>query len=221
MMIRHHPDDALMLAYAAGTLGAGHRLLLDVHLEGCAVCRQHLARLNAVGGMLLEELAPAELSPHALERVLARIDNAGPAAAEDVPGPSKGVRGKPWLPVPWPAAMAACDVGPWRWMGPGMYWNRVMLPDAPQAKVFMLRIGAGRMLPQHTHSQSELTQVLWGAFDDGRSEFRAGDFDETDGTVRHQPTVQAGGDCICLASVEGTLRFDGWLARLMGASIGM
>ncbi|MDM0044500.1 ChrR family anti-sigma-E factor [Variovorax dokdonensis] len=220
MRIRHHPDDALMLAYAAGSLGAGHRLLLDVHLEGCAACRQRMAQLNALGGVMLDELPPAELSPHALERVLARID-AGPGSLADAPRTSTVVGEKPWLPVAWPAAMSGCEVGPWRWMGPGMYWNRVVVPDAPQAKVFMLRIGAGRMLPQHTHSQSELTQVLWGAFDDGRSEFRAGDFDETDGSVRHQPTVQPNGDCICLASVEGTLRFDGWLARLMGASIGM
>jgi putative transcriptional regulator len=220
MMIRHHPDDALMLAYAAGTVGAGHRLLLDVHLEGCAACRQRLSQLDALGGVLLDDLPPAELSPHALERALARID-AGASAAPVPASMAPNARPRPWLPVPWPAAMDGCEVGPWRWMAPGMYWNRVRIADAPQSKVFMLRIGAGRALPQHTHSQSELTQVMWGAFDDGRSEFRAGDFDETDPSVHHQPTVQAGGDCICLASVEGTLRFDSWLARMMGASIGM
>ena len=215
-MIRHHPDDALLLAHAAGTLGAGHRLLLDVHLEGCPHCRQRLQRLDALGGVLLDSLAPAELAPDALERTLARIDATAPGSV--VP-PAQG--GKPQLPTTWPRAMAGCNVSRWRWMGPGMFWNRVTLPGEPDANVFMLRIGAGRMLPQHTHSHSELTQVLYGAFDDGRSAFAAGDFDETDSRVRHQPVVGAGGECICLASVEGKVLFEGWLARTMGALIGM
>ncbi|SFN41618.1 ChrR family anti-sigma-E factor [Variovorax sp. OV329] len=214
-MIRHHPDDALMLAHAAGTLGAGHRLLLDVHLEGCAHCRERLQRLDALGGVLLDQLAPAELAPDALERTLARIDAPQPQAAALAQG------AKPQLPTAWPRAMAGCNVSRWRWMGPGMYWNRVTLPDADDANVFMLRIGAGRMLPQHTHSNSELTQVLYGAFDDGRSAFAEGDFDETDAAIRHQPVVNTGGECICLASVEGKVLFEGWLARTMGAMIGM
>ena len=77
------------------------------------------------------------------------------------------------------------------------------------------------MLPQHTHSDSELTQVLYGTFHDGRALFGPGDFDETDGSIRHQPTVQAGGECICLASVQGRVLFDGAVARVLGALVGM
>jgi len=214
-MIRHHPDDALLLACAAGTLGAGHRLLLEVHLEGCPHCQQRMQRLDALGGVLLDSLPPAELSPDALERTLAVIDS--PASQQA--GPVQGA--KPDLPTVWPHAMAGCTVSAWHWMGPGMFWNRVTLPGVSDANVFMLRIGAGRMLPRHTHSHSELTQVLYGAFDDGRSAFAAGDFDETDASVRHQPVVGSEGECICLASVEGKVLFEGWLARTMGALIGM
>ena len=213
-MIPHHPDDALWLAFAAGTLGAGHRLLLEVHVEGCAHCRQRLQRLDALGGVLLGALPPAALPADALERTLAAID-APQAQAESPHG------AKPKLPVPWPRAMAQCEVSRWHWMGPGMYWNRVTLPDEPDANVFMLCIGAKRMLPRHTHSHNELTQVLYGAFNDGRADFAAGDFDETDGDIRHEPVVGPEGQCICLASVEGKVLFDGWLARTMGSLIGM
>ncbi|MFC5605583.1 ChrR family anti-sigma-E factor [Variovorax soli] len=213
-MIRHHPDDALLLAHSAGTLGAGHRLLLEVHLEACAHCRGRMQQLDAVGGALLDALPPSQLPADALERTLAALD--APQLQGTAPQGAK-----PPLPTAWPRALARCDVSRWRWMGPGMYWNRVTVPDEPQANVFMLRIGAGRMLPRHTHSHSELTQVLWGAFDDGRAEFAAGDFDETDGTIRHQPVVGAVGECICLASVEGKVLFEGWLARTMGSLIGM
>jgi putative transcriptional regulator len=219
-MIRHHPDDALLLALAAGTVGAGHRLLLEVHLEGCSHCQQRMRQMEALGGTLLGELTPAELAPDALERTLAAIDavqEAGPLHRPNV----KPEAVKPWLPTRWPRAMASCQVGRWHWMGPGMYWNRVTLPDESDGNVFMLRIGPGRMLPRHTHSGSELTQVIYGAFDDGRAEFAAGDFDETDGSIRHQPVVGSTGECICLASVEGKVVFEGWIARAMGGLVGM
>lgn len=219
-MIRHHPDDALMLALAAGSLGAGHRFLLEVHLEGCSHCQQRMQTVNSLGGVLLDELAPAELSAAALERTLAAIDTLDNSGTDPEPNTNQA-SAKPWLPTTWPRAMAHCEVGRWHWMGPGMYWNRVTLPDEPDANVFMLRIGPGRMLPRHTHSDSELTQVLYGAFDDGRAEFTAGDFDETDGSILHQPVVGSTGECICLASVEGKVMFEGWLARIMGRVIGM
>lgn len=216
-MIRHHPDDALLLALAAGTASAGHRLLLQVHVDDCPHCQQRMQRLDALGGVLLDALEPAELAPDALERALAAIDQPQASA----PPPAEGA--KPQLPTAWPRAMAGCTVSKWRWMGPGMYWNRVTLPqdDAGEANVFMLRIGPGRELPRHTHSNSELTQVLYGAFDDGRSEFAVGDLDATDASIRHQPVVGPAGECICLASVEGKVLFEGWLARTMGALIGM
>jgi putative transcriptional regulator len=95
---------------------------------------------------------------------------------------------------------------------PGMRWSRVTLADDRAANVFLLRIAAGKSLPAHTHDGIELTQVLHGAFHDGRERFDAGDFDEADGSIHHQPVVEPGGECICLASVEGRVAFDGRIA---------
>jgi putative transcriptional regulator len=97
----------------------------------------------------------------------------------------------------------------------------VTLPDDAAANVFLLRIGAGKNLPAHTHSDCELTQVLYGAFHDGRARFGPGDFDEADGSFEHQPVVEAGGECICLASVDGRVLFKGAIARTLGALVGM
>jgi putative transcriptional regulator len=117
--------------------------------------------------------------------------------------------------------MRGCGISNWRWMGPGMRWSRVELPRDPAANVFLLRIGAGKRLPLHTHSGIELTQVLYGTFDDGRALFGPGDFDEADGSFHHQPVVQGGGECICLASVQGKVVFQGALTRLIGSMVGM
>jgi putative transcriptional regulator len=219
-MIHHHPDDGLLLAQAAGTLSTGHSLLVASHVEGCVECQVRLRELESIGGAMLEQLAPAVLPSQSLAVALAAIDAPAPAATAKPPFHR---RSRPALPegMAWPRALRGCSATPWRWLGPGMRWSRVTVPHDATANVFLLRIGAGRELPVHTHSRSELTQVLHGTFHDGRALFGPGDFDATDGDVRHQPKVLAAGECICLASVEGRVLFEGALARLLGSLVGM
>lgn len=219
MKITHHPADDLLLAQAAGQLPTGPSLVLAAHVERCPQCQAQLRLGEAIGGALLEELPEATLQPDALARTLARIDALGatePVARVETTAP-------PPLPAGavWPRALAGCSATRWRWIGPGMRWSRVSVPWDPAANVFLLRIAAGKYLPQHTHSELEFTQVLHGRFHDGRALFDAGDFDAADGQVRHQPVVQDDGECICLAAVQGRVLFDGLIARTLGAMVGM
>jgi putative transcriptional regulator len=217
MSIDHHPGDDLLLSLAAGELAAGPTLLVSAHLEGCAPCRARLHTLQALGGALLDDVEPAAMATDAWARTLARIDR--PAAVRAAPRPAP----RPALPpgVDWPRSLAQCTVSRWHWMGPGMRFARVTAPHDPGAALFVLRIGPGRYLPRHTHAGLELTQVLHGAFDDGRGLFAAGDFDAADAEVHHQPVVSRDGECICLAHVGGGLRFDGRVAAFVGGLIGM
>lgn len=219
-MIQHHPDDALLLAQAAGSLGGGHSLLVASHLEHCGQCRRRLRELEAVGGAMLEELPPERLATDSLARTMAAIDAPAPAARPPL-APLQMPR--PALPegMVWPRALQGCSATPWRWIAPGMRMSRVSLPRDRDAKVFLLRSQAGREQPFHSHSGSELTQVLYGAFHDGRARFGAGDFEEADGSFHHTPKVEPASECICLASIEGKVLFESRLARWMGALIGM
>lgn len=219
-MIHHHPDDGLLLAQAAGTLSTGHSLLVASHVEACGECQVRLRELESVGGAMLEQLAPAVLPSQSLAEAMAAIDARPPAPKAKAPVRRNS---RPALPpgMAWPRALRGCSATAWRWLGPGMRWSRVTVPYDPAANVFLLRIGAGKELPFHTHSQSELTQVLHGAFHDGRALFGPGDFDEADGDIHHQPKVLAAGECICLASVEGRVMFQGVLARMLGSLVGM
>ena len=217
--IHHHPGDEWLVALAAGRLESGPALVIDAHVEGCAHCRERVRHYETLGGALLETLEPALLAPEALARTLAAIDNVPAPGIAPVRPPTP----KPPLPpgIAWPRSLRDCSVMRWRWLGPGMRWSRVTLPHDPAANVFLLRIGAGKCLPRHTHSDVELTQVLCGSFDDGRATFAQGDFDAADGTIRHQPVVHSGAECICLASVRGKVLFDGAIARLFGSMVGM
>ncbi|MEO7056441.1 MAG: ChrR family anti-sigma-E factor [Caldimonas sp.] len=233
-MIQHHPDEVLLAALAAGRLACGPAVVTATHLELCPRCRARLGQYEAVGGALLEAAEPAVLAAEALVRTLARIDElsatadasapAAPPAHATSPAHSRAAaRFLGSLPtgMRWPQSLAGCTPAGWRWLGPGMRWSRLRLADDPAANVFLLRIAAGKNLPLHSHRGLELTQVLHGAFDDGRARFDAGDFDGADDAVHHQPVVEAGGECICLASVEGRVAFDGRVAQVFGALVGM
>ncbi len=220
-MIRHHPGDEFLLSLAAGRLRPAEGLVVAVHLERCAECRARLHTLQSLGGALLEAAEPLPLATDAWSRTLERIE-AGPASTA-IATPMRAVQPPLALPghTPWPAGLRGCRVTGWRWMSPGMRFSRVTLPCDPEAALFLLRIGEGRSLPRHTHRGTELTQVLCGSFDDGRAHFGAGDFDATDENVHHQPLVEAGEDCVCLAYVGGSLKFDGRIASLVGSWVGM
>ncbi len=207
----------MLMACAAGSHTSGAALLTAVHLEGCMRCQRIVRDFERVAGSLLADQSPADLPVDLFAQLMARIDGS------DVPKTSPRVDPRPALPpgVDWPRSMRHCRISRWRVLGSGLRWSRVRLPDDPSANIVLLRIGAGKCLPPHTHSGVELTQVLVGAFDDGRTVFGPGDFDATDGSVHHQPVVQASGECICLGAVDGRLVFDSLLARWAGALVGL
>ena len=218
-MIQHHPSDELLLACAAGTLAAGEAIVLGAHLEGCPQCRASVRLFEAAGGTMLETIEPAPMVPEALAKTLATIERRPAPVAAPATVPLR----RPSLPpgVEWPRSLDQCAVSRWRWMGPGMRWSRIRVPHDPAANLFLLRIGAGKALAKHTHRGRELTHVMCGSFHDGRARFGAGDFDATDESIRHRPVLEAGSECICLASVQSRLVFDGVIARWVGALVGI
>lgn len=220
--IAHHPGDELLLAFAAGKLRPAQALVMAVHVETCARCRSRCRQLEALGGVLLDAIEPMPLDANAWTRTLERIDAMAdavpsqPPAALTATDPAAAAES-----MPWPHALARCEPWQWRWMGPGMRFARLHLRDDPGASLYLLRIAEGRSLPRHTHRGSEWTQVLCGSFDDGRAHFAAGDFDEADSHVHHQPVVRPGRACICLAWLDAPLRFDGRVAALIGGLVGL
>jgi putative transcriptional regulator len=217
-MISHHPDDDLLLIHSAGRLASAPAIVVAAHVEMCEQCRGRVKLAEQLGGVLLEESPPAPVSDEVLDRTIAAIDTSTPSRPS-----SRSTAGFPPSPagVVWPRSLARCDLSRWHWLAPGMRWSRVTVPWDKAANVLLLRIAAGKNLAWHTHSERELTLVLHGCFSDGRTRLGPGDFDETDPSVHHQPVVETGSECICLASIEGHVLFDGWLARRLGDVIGM
>jgi putative transcriptional regulator len=221
-MILHHPEDEFLLSLAAGRLPAGQAVVVAAHIESCAACGARLRTLQAVGGALLERADPHPLSPDLLAATLRRIADAPPERPRPTPLPAGAPAGTSLPPgVAWPTSLRGCQVSPWRWVGPGRRFSRVRLPHEPGASLFLLSISPGRSLPRHRHQELELTQVLCGAFADGRAVFGPGDFDAAGSDVHHEPLVQPGSDCVCLTWVEDRLRFDRRIAAAIAHWVGI
>jgi len=206
--VHHHPSDDTLAAYLRGSLDEGRRVLVAAHIELCASCARMAATSDHLAGLNLEGSDPAALDGDAVQRALARIDNAGASSHATSPStiddPPYGI-----------AALTGRTLGPWRWIGPGVHWRSVSVASEAGARVFMLRAAPGTSLPHHTHTGTELTLILRGAFAHQGGRFGIGDFDEADGTVEHQPLVEMGEECICLVAMEGQLRLLGLFGRLM------
>lgn len=210
MTIHHHPSDESLLRYAAGQLPAGPSVVVATHLETCPACHARLAAFAALGGRMIEDIAPERMAPDALADVMSRID-----AREAAPPPAPRRVPHHRVDIALPRALQRCDTGPWRWFGPGVRMSRVTIPEAPKARLTLLRVGPGRALPEHGHSGLEFTQVLTGSFTDELGHYRPGDLAEMDAEVEHQPIVDRGGECICLAAFDGQMVLSGLVGRLM------
>ena len=212
MTPQHHLSEDLLLDYAAGSLSEGWTIAVASHLALCPKCRARLAEADLLGGALLDTIAPEPLAIDAWAAMLARLDNETQPAAK----PSKPLAsGKPILPMPLRAYVGGeLDTIQWKALGRGA--AQMMLPTSdPTTQVRLLRIPAGKPVPEHSHGGRELTLVLSGSFHDGELLFGPGDIEDADGSILHTPTATPDADCICLAVTDAPLRFSSWLVRLL------
>jgi putative transcriptional regulator len=208
-MIAHHPSEETLLAYASGNLDEAHRVVVATHLTGCATCRAVVLLAERVGGDILESLATEDLRPGALEACLQHLDAPRPA-----PSP-------PTVPPGLPATLAGYRLGRLRRPVKGLGIATILPPSPGRAGLHLLHVAPGMNLPPHGHGGLELTAVLQGAFEDDDGIYRPGDVAETGVADHHTPVALAGETCICLFSIDGRLRFDHWLARLVQPLFGI
>ena len=206
--IQHHPTEALLADYAAGTLPEAFALVLATHVSMCDDCRARLAALEAVGGGLLDRMEAAPLAEDSLEATMARIAGAPPVPKAAVVRRRAGI-----FPAPLRDYVGG-DLDAVRWRPVGMGVRQAILPTAADARVRLLYIPAGSAVPDHGHRGMELTLVLQGAFRDDDGRYGAGDMEVATEAMEHTPVAETGQDCICLAATDAPLRFRSLLPRL-------
>jgi putative transcriptional regulator len=212
MSATHHPSEAMLAAYAAGALPETQALAIATHGAFCPACRAWVGRIEALGGLVLSEAEPLAMGAGAAARALEKL-HAEPAAppskmaVSDVPRPLAD-----YLP-------GGIAKAPWRALLRGVALCPVMRRDAGQA--FLIRVRPGVGLPRHRHEGTELTLVLAGSFSDEDGRFARGDVEERDDAASHGPVAGDEGDCVCLVAIDGRLRLDGLLSRLVRPLLGI
>ena len=217
MNVTQHPDTAWLLDYATGALSRNFELVLGAHLMACAHCRTELRAAERLGAALM--MAGSAERPHlAPQRVLeaeaspspwvnARALSAGDTDALDLQTVV--------------SQYLDCGLGalPWRNAGRGLQIAR--LRSEEEERLWLVKATPGTVLPRHSHSGSELTLVLKGAFFSGQTIYAAGDIEDANECVDHQPVVTRESECLCLAVTEGPLRFRSWLPRIAQSYLGI
>lgn len=205
MTILHHPSDTTLARFAAGTLDEARALVVSVHLATCDGCRRAARSFESLRGVALADGEPVAMSPDALQSALAAI------SAETSPQPARQAARH----SEWPAPLSAYPLGDWRRIGRGVQWREVGVPVRDGVRVFMLKAEPGTRIPRHEHTGIEWTCVLQGAFRHQHGHYGAGDFDEADEAVAHDPVIEDGPECVCLVALQGQIRFTGWIGRLV------
>jgi putative transcriptional regulator len=218
MNINHHPDDATILAYAAGVVTEGFSLVLAAHMELCSHCRSRMAEANAVGGELLSEIEPVAMSASGLDGVWSRIEVDSEQAVGDplVPAPVDGIPGilSPYLPD-------GLNSVRWRSLVPGIRQYILAGVESGRGSVRLLSIAPGTTIPHHTHMGGELTLVIKGAYEDEIGRFKSGDLADLDSSVHHQPVADSDEPCICLIATDDRLKFSGVVSRMLQPLVGI
>ncbi|MBA4171954.1 MAG: transcriptional regulator [Hyphomicrobium sp.] len=209
MPIIHHPDDATLMSFAAGSLGEALSAVIASHIDLCPRCAAEVRIMEHVGAALFDSLKPTGMSGLTVASPLRREVSVRTEPAETevvggiVPGPLTRFVG-PDL-----------DQIPWKRLGIGVWHYPLPLSPGVKGDLRLLKVAPGQAMPEHGHGGAELTLLLRGSYRDEVGTFRRGDVADLDEDVEHRPVASLDEGCICLIASEEKARFRGLMARLV------
>lgn len=210
-MIKAHPTDEMLRAFAADQLPVPLAVGVAAHCELCAACRnrvhQHETELAAEA---FDEPLPAAFDDAGMSDMLDQI-LASPAERVPAPPATQG-----WIEVDGerialPGVLARHHQPTWRQLGKVRHQGLAFGQAAIRAS--LLHIAAGGQIPEHTHRGYELTLLLSGSMQDGGVRYQRGDFIWRDASVVHTPHTAEG--CLCYTVQDAPIHFTRGLPRLL------
>lgn len=212
-MIAHHPDSALLLDYAAGSLAEPVALAVASHVSFCPECRVAIDRMTAVGGELLRKIDPStDGIDDLLETTLARLGEPEPLPAVE---PALDEETRVILPPPLrPYVGGSLSDLTWHWRGPSMREATLAVP-VPRYRVSLFRLPPGGAVPIHGHRGHEYTVLLQGVLCEAEQRYSVGDFIAADQDDHHVQRADRDSGCLCLAVLDAPVRLTGPLSRLL------
>ncbi|MFM4703889.1 ChrR family anti-sigma-E factor [Aeromonas bivalvium] len=224
-MIKIHPTDPMLRAFAADELPLPLAVGVAAHCELCPECALRLRTHE-------EELANAYLANDSW----ANDAPAPPAAADDPAEAGFDAMLAEILEQPMATATELAQIAPPlpvlqvgghayrlprvlarhhapKWRHVGAIRQHSLPLDEMGARASLLHIEAGGRIPEHTHKGYELTLLLAGTIEDGDTCYQAGDFIWRDARHAHSPHTPDG--CLCYTVQDAPVQFTKGLSRLL------
>ncbi|MCS6098105.1 ChrR family anti-sigma-E factor [Shewanella baltica] len=232
-MIKHHPQQDLLVSHANGVLPLSMAIAVSAHCALCETCREQLA-------LLTEQAANSALNPdgaHAAKHTDQESIHTAHIDAENTQSTNVPVMDIDAMLAQIMAQPAATDVPnnapldvqvkqqhytvpsvfrqhlarPWQILGKV---SRMRFDvDEMNTRASLLHIDAQGEIPQHTHKGYELTLLLAGAFSDLNGDYVPGDFIVLDSQHHHSPKTVDG--CLCYTVLDAPLHFTKGLSKLL------
>ncbi|UZE97764.1 ChrR family anti-sigma-E factor [Alkalimarinus alittae] len=211
-MANYHPSDELLMQFSAGQMSNALGILVACHLEKCPECCQRIRVYEQLGGEIMQESPPVEVSSNVLTQLLSQLDEPEHEATKT--GQKTQVI-DPRIPKPLSRFVPGYfDQLEWSGMTRSIKEYKLPFSDG-QYTAKLYKISAGKELPVHTHKGNEFTLVMDGSFSDSAGEYHQGDFILADTHTVHQPKAAETSDCICFAVLDAPLRMTGFFGRML------
>ncbi|MGL5498705.1 MAG: ChrR family anti-sigma-E factor [Aeromonas sobria] len=221
-MIKAHPTDPMLRAFAADELPLPLAVGLSAHCELCPDCA---ARLKTFEEELAQQYLASPAEPELASRDEVALDAGFDAMLAGILAQPEPVAA-PVIDLPraeptelevaghayrLPRVLARYRSPKWRHIGA---IRQQSLPlDEMGARASLLHIEAGGRIPEHTHQGYELTLLLAGTIEDGDTRYKAGDFIWRDASHSHSPHTPDG--CLCYTVQDAPVQFTKGLSRLL------
>ncbi|MDT3308037.1 ChrR family anti-sigma-E factor [Shewanella vaxholmensis] len=235
-MIKHHPQQELLVSHANGDLPLSMAIAVSAHCALCETCREQLALLTEQAANLALNQDDAHAVKHTdkatihtaihtahiaentqatnvpvmdIDAMLAQI-MAQPAAT-DVPNNAPLNIQVKQQHYTVPSVFRQHLARPWQILGKV---SRMRFDvDEMNTRASLLHIDAQGEIPQHTHKGYELTLLLAGEFSDLNGDYVPGDFIVLDSQHHHSPKTVDG--CLCYTVLDAPLHFTKGLSKLL------
>jgi putative transcriptional regulator len=204
-----------LLDYATGAAPEPVAIAVATYLELNPHLHAAYGQMNSIGGHLIEQTMPVDVTSSGLASVLARLDGeqqdrlqlVNPAIPPSlVPTTLQPYVGSDWDNLRWKNWMSGVE-------------EYVIDTSRYGYRTSLLRIRPGKAMPQHTHAGDELTVVLDGAYTDEAGVFGRGAIEIADSAVSHRPVADAVHGCVCLAVLSAPVQLTGMLGWVVNPFI--
>ena len=215
--VKLHPDANLLVEYSSGSLSPAQAVSIATHLFYCTRCRAQASNLDEIGGKLLSDVAPEQVSGDCLSSTMAGLEGLdldGEKALKAVSATNIDAQAITAMLPPLVKKLLPTEGAKWRRLSPSLKVARLPIGEQ-RFELALHHIRAGGRAPTHNHGGQEITVVLQGSFSDDEGVYHEGDFIVREPGHVHTPTATANSSCICLSVLEAPIHMVGRFKRLL------